>query len=685
MRASAVRFAFSLMVLAAIAPLDVGCSSTDTPDPGAQTGGSKAVFDPDADFSKEGAFFDLPYPSDARLDAKGAPELAAYPNPSLAIIDQFKKVAVERKGFPVLSIGYFRFDKPLETRDANVALPGEKSQSILLVDIDEKSPEKGRFLPVVASTPAPDGYVPSYLLAVSPRPGVLLAPSRKYAFVVRTQVKDAEGRPLQPSDGLSKLAKGQSPGGSKGDALVGLYAPLFSALDAAGIPRGEVAAATVFTTGDMVADTAELTKKLVDKYPGEVKSFALEENPALSAAPFCHVTAKISLPQFQKGKPPFDTEGLFEFGADGLPVKQRDEDVSVSITLPKKEMPAAGYPLIVFFHGSGGLARELVDGGTKGDPYEVWPGATVAKLGFAMAGSSLPISPERVPGAKDYDYLNLNNTPAMRDTFRQGIFESRVLIAALAKTEIPKSVVDACAGPSLPSGATAYKLDETRLSVQGQSMGGMYTNMVSAVEPKIEAAVPTGAGGYWTYFALRTTVLPNAYNLLRLLIGTREEITFMHPALHLIETAWEAIDPIVSTQRLAKRPLPGHPVRSIYEPAGKGDSYFDTNIYDAMALAYQHPQAGDTIWPTMKSSLDLLGIGEKATYPVKLNVKSDDGKPYTGIVVQYDNDNGAFDGHGIYRRVEAVRYQYGCFHASYRKNGVAVVPAPAPLGTPCPD
>jgi hypothetical protein len=26
----------------------------------------------------------------------------------------------------------------------------------------------------------------------------------------------------------------------------------------------------------------------------------------------------------------------------------------------------------------------------------------------------------------------------------------------------------------------------------------------------------------------------------------------------------------------------------------------------------------------------------------------------------------------------------GCFHATFNKKGVATVPAPAPLGTPCP-
>jgi hypothetical protein len=31
-----------------------------------------------------------------------------------------------------------------------------------------------------------------------------------------------------------------------------------------------------------------------------------------------------------------------------------------------------------------------------------------------------------------------------------------------------------------------------------------------------------------------------------------------------------------------------------------------------------------------------------------------------------------------------VQYQYGCFFDSLLNGGTAVVPAPAPLGTPCP-
>jgi hypothetical protein len=678
--------ALACVSLAGVLPFATACSSTPAPPPAEVADGARAVFSPDVDLAAEGAFWDLPYPSDLRLTAAGAPDLKSFPNPALGIIDEFKKLVEARRGFPVLPVAYFRFEAPLGERKETDAIAATKDSPVLLVDVDEKSRDRGKLYPLVAGAPTPDAYVPEHLLTLAPRPGVVLAPGTKYAFVVRRSLTDAAGRKVSPAKAFEPILRGEAPAGARGEALRGLYAPLLSTLDTLGVARTDVAAATVFTTGDVVADTAELAKRVSERFPVATASFTHEVLPSLQNAPFCHVTAKIDLPQFQRGKAPFDSEGLFELGSDGVPKKQRDESISVSFSIPKTAMPPAGYPLVVYFHGSGGVARELVDGIVKGDPPDERPAATLAALGFAVAGSSLPISPDRVPGAKAFDYVNLNNLPAVRDTFRQGMLESRMLIDALAKTEIPKSVLDGCAGASLPAGATAYKLDLSRLSVQGQSMGGMYANLVSAIEPRIQAVVPTGAGGFWTYFVLRLTVIPNAYNLIRLLIGTREQVTFMHPALHLIETALEVMDPLVSTPRLGRRPLPGHPTRAVYQPVGREDSYFNADIFDAMTLGYGHPRAGDEIWPSMRAGQALVGLDQPVSYPVKQNLTSAEGKPFTGIVAQYDNRNaqGTFDGHGIYRRLEAVRYQYACFHSTFQKTGIAVVPAPAALGSPCP-
>jgi hypothetical protein len=214
-------------------------------------------------------------------------------------------------------------------------------------------------------------------------------------------------------------------------------------------------------------------------------------------------------------------------------------------------------------------------------------------------------------------------------------------------------------------------------------MGGMYTNMIGAVEPRIEAVVPTGAGGFWSYFVLQTSLIEDLSSKIAVLLWLPGvKLSFLHPAMHLVETAYEPSDPAVFVPRLARRPLPSHPVRSIYEPVGYGDSYFPTTVYDAMALAYGHPEAGDIVWQSMQQALALAGLDGIVPYDVTNNLTSETGIPYTGAVVQYEGD-GVYDPHALYSQRDEVKYQYGCFFESFLKTGTATIFAPKPLGSAC--
>lgn len=670
-----------LALLAPSVALAPGCSSDDG-GAAAETPAVTVAFDPDAQFAAENAFFDFPYPSDLRLTPQGTPDVAAFPDPGVPILVGLKKAAQERRGFPVVPAAYFKFNAKLLDRDPEQLVDGGVKAPLLLLDVDPASPERGKAYPVVAQTPNADAYVPEHLLSIAARPGIVLPPNRKYAFVVTRAVGMDGGKEPGAPAALAALARGDTPPGAKGAQLRELYAPLWETLDKVGVVRTDVVAATVFTTGDVVADNAALGDLVTKAYAPDLTDLVLEADPQNKQPALCHVRAKIVLPQFQKGAPIYTTEGLFDIGADGVPVKQRDESVPVSIAIPRQPMPAGGYPLVIYFHGSGGVSRQLIDGGDLGDPPDRWPAGVLAPFGFASAGSALPISPERVPGAKDIDYINVNNLVAMRDTFRQGILESRMFLAALSRVKIPPAVLAGCAGVSLPAGETDYHFADGP-HAQGQSMGGMYTNLVSASEKRIKLAVPTGAGGFWVYFILKTSTVPGAAGLVALLLRTTEKLSFLHPALQIAETALEPIDPMVSAARVANRPLPGHPARPVYEPVGKDDSYFPTTIFDAMDLAYAHPRVGDEVWPSMRDAQKLVGLDAPISYPVKANLRSVDGQPYTGAIVQYAPDN--YDGHAIYRKHDAVIYQYGCFHSTFRKTGTAVIPAPAPLGTACPE
>ncbi len=654
--------------------------------------GTVAAFDFGADLTKPDHFYDAPYPSDLRLTKDGAPDLGNIPAPDTvaAVVAGLRTIAAQRKGFPVISVGYFKFDAPVSAHDIGTTIPASFDSPVVLVDVDPKSPTRGSLIPTVASSLLADGYLPDDVLAVAAKPGFVLHPSRTYAYVIFKDLEDAAGKPLGASKEVTALAKGEAPGGDRSDELKALYAPLAQTLKDKGVDPSRVAAATVFTTGDVVNDMASLSDQVLAKT--SVTIDGLQVNPNDGTHPgYCELTGTVSFPQYQQGMPPFDTEGLFDIGADGLPKVQRMETANVVLTIPQNQaIPAAGLPLVVYFHGSGGLPGEATDASkiTTTDPNDEGPpgegpASFVAPHGFAMLASSLPFANDRYPSDDEQSYLNFSNLAAFRDTFRQGILEQRMFLAAARTLQVPASALAACPGVMIPNGATSIGFDPGSLFAMGQSMGGAYTNYLGATEPRIRAVVPTGAGGFWSFFVLETTVIQNAAGVIGVVLATPNPLSFAHPALHLLETAWEPVDPLAYVPRIAQYPLDGHPVRPIYEPVGKGDRYFSTEVYDAMSLGYGNREAGDAVWPTMQDGMTLAGRGGLSSYPVSNDVTSESGEPYTGVVVQYEGD-GIADPHAIYRQLDAVKYQYGCFLESMLRTGTAVVPAPAALGTPCP-
>lgn len=671
-----------LFVVAVLCAAAVACGGGDS--------GTTVVFDLDGNITEPKTFWDHPFPSDLRLEDDGTPDLMGFPNPrDIPIIDDLLATADSRPGWPMMPVAFFRFDAELSPRDPNDVIAASDDSPIVLIDIDEASPTRGRLFPTVALTLVIDDYVPGYVLAVAPRPGFVLEGDHRYAYAVMRSAHDVDGEPLGVHDAVSDLVNGRAPGGAWGDEARTLFEPLGPALDMAGIDRDEVAAATVFTTGDVVVELEQLSSAVRAAHSVTIDDLAIDPDDGADHARFCELTGTVTNPQFQRGTPPFNSEGQFELGDDGLPIVQRTEVSPITLTLPVGEMPADGYPLMVYFHGSGGKSYDIVDRGTQltvdGEPTRgEGPAFVVAEHGIATVSSALPINPQRVPGASDIAYINFNNLKAAPDLFRQGVFEQRMLIDALIALEIEPAVVAGCSGLSLPQDETAYKFDVNKLVASGQSMGGMYTNMVGAVEPRLRAAVPTGAGGFWNSMLLEIEILEGVRDLLAVLIGTPEpDMTFMHPGLQLLAMGWERNDPFVFMPRLARRPLDGHPARPIYEPVGRGDQYFSINVYDAAALSYGHEQAGDEVWPSMQPALALDDLDGVIDYPVTDNLESADGEPYTGVVVQYEGD-GIRNAHYIFAQLDEVKYQYGCFLATFFERGVATVPAPAPLGTPCP-
>ncbi|HEU0030557.1 MAG TPA: hypothetical protein VFQ53_07990 [Kofleriaceae bacterium] len=659
-----MRFALACVVVFA-------CSSAPDPD--------TIAFELDAPLAGD-TYWQLPFPSDLRTTAAGTPDLAGFPNPrELPILADLLSVAAERRGFPTQPIAWFQFTGEPPAHALDEVLVGDAAPA-LLVDIDPTSDERGSLHAIIAQTLPEDRFTGSGLVALAPRPGIVLRGGTRYAYVLRKAFAPGVARP----PAFDTLARGGTPAGARGAAARELYAPLWETLDAIGIERDDVLVATVFTTGDEIALLRARSEAVRAAYDATIADLHVDAVDGATHPDFCELVGTVTVPQFQRGEPPFTTEGRFVLDGDGVPVAQSTATIPLAITIPKRTMPAGGWPLWQYFHGSGGASFDIVDEGptlvADGMPVAgQGPGSVVAKHGIAAASSALPVNPERLPGASNYAYLEINNLAAFPYTFQQGVFEQRLLLDALLALEIPPATLAACSGVSLPAGETAHHFNPATLTAGGHSMGGMYTNMIGAVEPRYGALTPFGAGGFWNMMILDTEIQPGARDLLAGVFGIDPEtLSFVHPTLALLGLGWEIAEPGASMNRIASRPLPGIPPRHIYEPIGLDDKFFPNPVFDAAALAYGNQQAGELVWPSTQDALRVDALDGMLAYPVRGNR---DG--LTTVAVQYADD-GIVDAHQIYRQLDAVKYQYGCFLASYLRDGTPTVPAPMALGTPCP-
>ncbi|MGF1538331.1 MAG: hypothetical protein ACFB4J_17865 [Elainellaceae cyanobacterium] len=622
-------------------------------------GETTAAFNLVADISKQDDFYELPFPLNSRRDEAGRPIFAGYPifdvNP---VVRGLRDIAGDRVGFSTLTRGYFRFNRPLKDQDPEDVIPASVDSPILLIDVDPSSPKRGTLYPTIASTPRPDvGYVPAFLLGIAAASGIVLHPNRQYAFVVKRSLRDTFRLPLGAPPALKRLLRDRTPSDPLEASIHGIYRPLRETMPLVGLRRGEIAAATVFTTGDPVTETARLSQQVRDRYNPTVENLQLDPSDGATHERFWEFRGTVALPQFQTGRPPFNTAGRFTSTPRGELIEQRMENVPVVITIPKNQpMPPNGFPLMLYQHGSNGLSTQVVDRGPilepDGDPQVgLGPAHVVAEFGIAAVGSASPVNPERLPGAPRDAYLNFRNLAAYRDTFRQGLFELRLLLKALENLRIPAAL--------LPPGAATedtFRIDTRSATILGQSLGSQFAHMLGAVEPQIKAVILTGAPGLWSLLVPETEFsgLAGAF------LGTGQRLDPLHPGLNLLQTAWEVADPITYAPYISQRPLAGHPVRAIYMPVGQGDTEVPEPIFNAMALASGLRQAGPVIWPEMQTALALGGLVGVDRYPVVNNVTSEDGRRYTGSVVQYRGDRIA-DPHTIFSQLRDVKFQYSAF------------------------
>jgi len=617
------------------------------------------------DASGQGGFFDLPWPSNARRRTSGAPDMTGYPNPKgQGFVDAIYALADETSGFSPTGTTYLRFDGAVNAPADDPLQSLQPGYPVLLVDVDPASPDYLERQPIhVAVTDQADSFRPAHLLQVLPVPGRGLRPNGAYAVVVLRALGGPSDPWLGQADALTELLAGQEPAAALGPALARAMAPLPRALRGLGLHPDDVAAATVFTTGD---PTASLIRQV---------DWAASQPPLQPAGPvaqrdvyadYTALAGEYAPPLYQTGAPPYLLSGGRQVtDANGLPVAQGTARAPFQLSIPKGPMPATGFPLYFYVHGTGGRASQAIDRGRWPAPgVEPAKGsglaADVAPAGWATACAAGPMSPDRIgiAAADGYAAYNVFNPVAMRDNFVQMVLELVRFRALLLDLELDPALCPGTDASAAPNGRVFFDPDE--VVVGGQSLGSYLSGMLAATLDGWQGAILTGAGGSWVEFAFGPKHPIDLQLVLELIVlRPGEELDRFHPIVTAFDLGVGRADNTHYLRHVLREPLPGHDPPHVLVIEGHRDLQVPTNLQRALVLALGvdlvGPDVGQTPAERLQPVLPWGGLQE-LSYPASANVLLPSGQRRTGVVARYLED-GIREGHHVAFQLDDPRRQ----------------------------
>jgi hypothetical protein len=656
----------------------VGCSS-EAVDPAAP-GGAIAIYAvPDSlDVLAAEAYLDHPMPSDFRRDGDGAPVLAGMYNPTAnRLIDEYIGASAGLfDGFSPMATGYMRFSAALDpaslpqTPDAMLS----SDASVQLIDIDPASPGYGERRLLWLSFRAPGGhYVLPNTLRFKPAYGFPLRHSTRYALVVTTDVLAADGIAVQPSAELRQtlgLEAATGPRAAHADAMASAVDELASA----GLSADRIAHLAVFTTGDPTAETIAVREHLLANVPAPTFLPAAGWGVFQESGYVEYRSEYGPSPNYQKGTAPYKIYGdggSFNI-VGGSPEVVDTFNLRFSLTVPDSPscpMPTAGYPIVLYAHGTTGSWRSHIS----------YAGTLAAKCIASMgvdqilhgARPAAPSDPEEVKLL----FFNFQNVDAARTNGRQSAIDEvqRARLFTESNAVIPAS--DSHTGEDI-------RFDADKLLFLGHSQGGLNGPLYLAIDDSSRGGVLSGSGAVIEVALLeKTEPPPNIAKIVKtvflgLTTEEYEELDLFHPALWMAQTMVDAIDPINYAHLTIREPRDGFAPKSVLitegvGPDGTGDLSSPNKGIRAQAIAMGLPLQLPALF-----HYEQLDYGaESVEIPAAgLSGNLADGQA-SGVLAQWTPPPEE-DGHFVIFDVDAARAQVAEFLFRLSEDRVGSVPAP---------
>jgi hypothetical protein len=652
----------------------LGCSGTPPatdagvmlPDAGMPDAGPvRAIFELPRDPSSD-QLFDLPFPSDLRLTPEGTVDISTFPNPRRnSFVEAYVAAFRERqRGFSLNGAIYFRFAHSVD----RASLPRTAEQSLLasatvvLVDVDPESPSFGERHPIVVHyQDAATLFWAAHTVALRPVYGIPLGSARRYAAVVTTGVRPAAGGEFERDADFEALL------GTGGDEAVtsarAVYGDVFDVLEGAGIARSSILAATVFTTQDATGELMAIRDWMVASYPAP----ALVGTPALLANRTAVQIVEGQYgpsPIFQEGVVPYIEEGgAMELDASGEPTVHGSFDPHFALTIPKTPMPTAGYPIVLYAHGTSGDRTSFI-----GDE-----GSWLAPLGFAVMGIDQIHHGLRNPSGSDPALLffNFSNPDAGRDNNRQSALDVVQQARLIGELEIS----------GLPDRTEAVRFDPSRIYFMGHSQGGLNGPLYLAIDDRAQAGVLSAASGVITNaLVYKTQPAPGIPSVVTALLGLSgatpaeayetEGFTVEHPIATLVQTWIDVADAVNYAHMIFESPRrygdgTTFAPKSVLMTEGLMDDFSPPVSIEALAGAMFVPHV-----QPVHSPIQALAVRGTSAFSVPVTANVAGGLATAGILQFPD------EGHFAIYDNDAARMQVLHFFESMATGGLPTISAP---------
>jgi hypothetical protein len=645
------------------------------------------------DFTHAAGFYAAPFPSEHRRTDDDTVDVSAFPNPlGNAYVAKLLELArTNVDGFGATSAIYFGLSGPVDpARLPDLHRSVAPDAPVFVMSVERAAPDYLKRYPVSVRFDRDAGpYGAPNLLSLLPLQGMVLRPATLYAAVVLRGLGGDAGRPLRVSLAMRQLAAGVPPQGL-GPRAFQAYRAALDGLSAAGVGSADIAGLAVFRTGTPAAQFRVVRDDVLSRPAPNVDSAFL---PDEVFDEYCVYHTSIRMPNYQQGTPPYLLSGgTWAFDPAGKPIVQGTEQADFVVTIPRRAMPAAGFPVAALIRAGAGGERPLVDRGTRvvaGGP-AILPGTGpalfFARAGFAGVSIDGPHGGRRnvTQGDEQFLVFNLFNPAAMLDNIRQSALETLLWTRILENVTLDAS---SCTGVS-PS---IVKFDTSTLALMGHSTGASIAPLALAFEPRYRAAILSGSGGSWienTMYKLKPIPPRPVAEALVGYAAIGRNLTEQDPALNLFQWVMEAADTPIYSRSIIQEPLDGAS-RHVLMFQGIMDNYIPPPVANAQSLSLGVDLAGveldrDPMLQMFTPLGDLLDLGamRAIALPAQGNVAGADAIPTTAVVIQHRGD-GIEDGHEVVFQADLPKHQYQCFLESFALGASPRVPADGTVLEPC--